>query len=145
MTIDILPTIARLAGAALPTRPIDGRDVWPLFTGGKLPSSEHPYFIYWGQNLEAIRSGRWKLHFAHSYPKPSPPGGKGEPGRYATVKIESSLFDLARDPGELKDVSRQNPEVVARLTHLAEGARAELGDGGRKEKGRGVREPGRVR
>ena len=33
MTIDLLPTIARLVGAELPKHPIDGLDVWPLLAG----------------------------------------------------------------------------------------------------------------
>ena len=30
MTIDLLPTVARLIGAELPKHPIDGKDIWPL-------------------------------------------------------------------------------------------------------------------
>ncbi len=38
MTIDLLPTIARLAGAKLPDdRIIDGRDIWPLMAGEAEP------------------------------------------------------------------------------------------------------------
>jgi arylsulfatase A-like enzyme len=32
MTIDVLPTIAKLLGAALPQHTIDGKDIWPLMT-----------------------------------------------------------------------------------------------------------------
>jgi len=39
------------------------------------------------------------------------------------------LFDLDNDLSETTDVSNEYPEVVARLTALAEKARADLGDG----------------
>src|SRR5215471_1807959 len=32
-TIDILPTLAKLTGAALPKAPLDGIDIWPLLSG----------------------------------------------------------------------------------------------------------------
>ena len=52
------------------------------------------------------------------------------------------LFDLSADIHEDTDVSAGNPEVVARLLALAEKARADLGDVGRK--GPGQREAGWV-
>jgi hypothetical protein len=66
------------------------------------------------------------------------------PGRYARRSIGLSLFDLAADPAEASDVAAAHPDVVARLSALAETARAELGDSLTGRSGRGVREPGRV-
>ena len=40
MTIDLLPTFAKLIGAELPTHKIDGLDIWPLLSGQ--PGSEEP-------------------------------------------------------------------------------------------------------
>jgi arylsulfatase A len=62
-TIDLLPTIAGLAGASVPTdRVIDGKDIWPLMSGGPEVRSPHEaYFYYSGNLLEAVRSGKWKL------------------------------------------------------------------------------------
>jgi arylsulfatase A-like enzyme len=62
-TIDLLPTIARLAGAGVPDdRVIDGKDVWPLMNGTADARTPHnAYFYYQGNQLEAVRSGSWKL------------------------------------------------------------------------------------
>jgi arylsulfatase A len=145
-TIDILPTLAKLGGAKLPgDRTIDGRDIWPLMSmqpGAKTP--HEAYFYYWGQQLQAVRSGPWKLHFPHSYTKPEPPGGSAKPGKYATKEIGLELFDLEKDIGETTNVAAQHPEVVKRLQSLAEAAREDLGDSGEKREGKNVRPAGKV-
>jgi arylsulfatase A len=127
-TIDILPTLAKLGGAKLPAdRTIDGRDIWPLMSmqaGAKTP--HEAYFYYWGQHLQAVRGGPWKLHFPHSYTKPEPAGGSAKPGKYATKEIGLELFDLEKDVGETTNVAAQHPEVVKRLQSLAEAAREDL-------------------
>lgn len=147
MTIDLLPTFAALAGAALPEHRIDGKDVWPLLAGTKDARSPHEaYYFYWGQNLEAVRSGRWKLHFPHPYRSMTgqTPGRDGKPGPYAQARTPRALYDLEADPGETTDVAAKHPVEVRRLEALADGMRADLGDAARKVKGKGVREPGRL-
>lgn len=98
-TIDLLPTLAGLAGAAVPTdRVIDGRDIWPLMAdvAGSHSPHEH-YFFYKGQRLESVRSGSWKLR---------------RPGRKEEA-IE--LYDLATDVGESVNLAKEHPERVAAL------------------------------
>jgi arylsulfatase A len=145
MTIDLLPTIARLADAAAPPLPIDGKDIWPLIAGEPGAKSPHEgYAFYWGKHLEAVRAGRWKLHFPHDYRTlAGKPGGKdGKPVAYATGRIGLSLFDLETDAAETTDVKDRHPDVVARLQGLAERFREDLGDAQRP--GKGVRPPGRL-
>jgi arylsulfatase A-like enzyme len=146
MTIDLLPTIALLAGAPLPELPIDGEDIRPLLLGEPGATSPHDaLFFYWGRHLQAVRSGRWKLHFPHEYRSLDGPGGSGGmPSRYTQRSIDLALFDLVADRSESTDVAAQHPDVVKRLEGLADEARAELGDSATKQKGSGVREPGRV-
>ncbi len=146
LTMDLLPTFATLAGAGAPKdRGIDGRDIAPLMFGKPGAKSPHEaFFVYWGQELQAVRSGNWKLHFPHSYVKPSPPGGDAKPGKYAQLQTGLALFDLSSDIGEAKNVAAQHPEVVKRLEQLAEQCRADLGDSRTKQKGSGAREPGRT-
>jgi arylsulfatase A-like enzyme len=146
MTIDLLPTLARLAGATLPKHKIDGKDIWPLLAGTPGAVSPHEaYFFYWDRALEAVRSGRWKLHLPHAYSTlAGKPGGGGKPGPYKQAKAALALYDLEKDPGEKTDVAAAHPDVVARLQKLAERARADLGDSATKQKGTGVRQPGRV-
>lgn len=147
MTIDILPTIARLVGARLPEHPIDGKDIWPLLAGEPgARSPQEAYYFYWGQELQAVRMGRWKLHFPHTYRTLAgrPGGSGGKPAPYEEARIELSLFDLAADVGETTNVADRHPDVVARIRKLADKIRAELGDSATGQKGAGVREPGRL-
>lgn len=147
MTIDILPTIAGLIGAKLPEHKIDGLDIWPLMAGEKGARSPHEYLsFYWGENLEAVRSGNWKLHFPHKYRTlGGKPGGTGGiPADYEVGQIGLSLFDLKTDPGETTDVAAQHPDVVKRLEGFAEATRRDLGDRSRKIIGAGIRPCGKL-
>jgi arylsulfatase A-like enzyme len=146
MTIDLLPTIAALAGAKLPERTIDGKDISPLLSGKDGVKSPHEaLYFYWGQALEGVRSGKWKLHLPHEYRSlRDKPGADGQPGPYVQRKIELALFDLAADVGEQKDVAAEHPEIVERLKGFAERARDDLGDSATGRKGKNVRAPGRV-
>ena len=122
MTIDLLPTIAGLIDAKLPDHRIDGKDVWPLFTENEAKSPQEAYYFYYGNQLQAVRQGKWKLHFPHGYrTMAGKPGGTGGiPTRYSQAKIGLALFDLEKDVGESKDLSKENPEVVKRLSALGE-------------------------
>jgi arylsulfatase A len=147
MTIDIFPTLARLAAAPLPTHAIDGRDIWPLMSGQ--PGAKRPHealYFYWGRELQGIRSGKWKLHFAHSFRSlAGKPGGTGgKPAEYEQRQTSEALYDLESDVGETTNVAEQHPDVVTRLKALAEQAREELGDSATKKKGKGVRTAGRL-
>jgi len=144
-TIDIFPTVARLTGAKLPDHPIDGKDIWPLISAQPGAASPHEaYFFYWGRELQAVRSGRWKLHFPHKYNTIVEPGSGGKPGKSQARQIELCLFDLENDIGETTDLSQQHPEVVARLKALADRMREELGDSATGQQGKGLRQPGKV-
>lgn len=145
MTIDLLPTFAQLIDAKLPDHPIDGKNIWPLISGDEgATSPQEAYFMYYGRQLQAIRSGKWKLHFPHGYRTmaDNPVGTGGIPGKYKQQKIGLELFNLETDIGETTDVAHRHPQVVERLTALADKMRAELGDQGKT--GAGVREVGRL-
>ena len=67
-TIDLLPTVAEIVGAELPDHPIDGQSILELMTAEAPVETPHEvYYYYWGNHLQAIRSGDWKLHFPHSF------------------------------------------------------------------------------
>ena len=80
-----------------------------------------------------------------SVPKPE---GRTGPRRHAgSLHSETNgleLYNLDDDIGEQHDVAAEHPEIVERLSALAEKARADLGDGHQKRKGAGVRPAGRV-
>lgn len=147
MTIDILPTIARLTGTALPEHPVDGRDIWPLMSGEPDAKSPHEaLYFYWGNELQAIRQGDWKLHFPHAYRTlTTPHGADGIPGKYVNLTTERALYNLRDDIGETMDVQNAHSEIVARLELLAETARGELGDSAQHVTGRGFRPPATVK
>jgi arylsulfatase A len=146
-TIDVLPTLAKLAGAELPKLPIDGKDISPLMLGEKGAKSPHDaYYFYWDRHLQAVRSGKWKLHFPHTYRTmlDQTLGRDGEPGKYVQKEIGLSLYDLENDVGETMNVAKYHPDVVERLQALAEKTRNDLGDSATKRQGKGVRPPGMV-
>jgi arylsulfatase A-like enzyme len=146
MAIDLLPTIAAATGTSVPELPIDGLDLAPLLSGESEQSPHEALFFSYGTNaLEAVRAGRWKLHFPHGYRTlVGAPGHGGIPGRYDYgARIGLALFDLELDPGERQDVAREHPDVVARLSALADEHRHELGDSLSGVVGRANRPPGR--
>ena len=144
MTIDILPTVAELIGAKLPDQKIDGKSIVNLVTGKNDKSPQEAYYFYYGQQLQAIRMGKWKIHFPHGYrTMAGRPGGTGGiPTKYSQAKIGLSLFNLEEDIGESIDVKDKHPKVVAKMQALGEAMRKELGDQGKK--GSGQREAGRL-
>lgn len=99
--VDLLPTLAAVAGAAtaLPGD-LDGVDIRPVLTGAR-PASTDRVLLYDHQGrIEAVRAGPWKLRV--TYP-PDTPAGSVE------------LFHLLRDPGERYNVAGAEPDVVRRL------------------------------
>lgn len=146
MTIDILPTIAKVLEQPLPERKIDGKDAWSVIDGSSSEPVQEAYFFYYGRNnLEAMRMGKWKLVFPHRWrDSKTEPGGGGLPGKYHWPESGLELYDLEKDIGEANDVAKGHPEVVKEMQALAEKMRQDLGDGLQKRKGKGAREPGRV-
>jgi arylsulfatase A-like enzyme len=146
MTIDILPTVAALTGASLPAHRVDGLDIGPLMRDERAASPHDALFFYWEEHLQAVRSGRWKLHFPHEFRTLAgrAGGAGGRPTVYENTRTGRALFDLEKDVGEKTDVAPQHPEISERLESLAERAREDLGDSASGRKGRGVRAPGRL-
>ena len=127
-TMDLLPTFATISGGKTPAdRIIDGRDIWPILNG---KSKEHPrdaFFYYQMDQLQAVRSGNWKLFVAMDQKKRN--WGKPE-GKKALA-----LFNLAADIHEDNNVAAENPAVVKQLLAHAQTAREDLGDVNRPGKG----------
>ncbi len=121
-TMDLLPTFAYLAGGKPPQdRIIDGQDIRPLLFGRKEGWTPREAFYYYQmEQLQAVRSGRWKLHLPMKLKKRN----WAEPEPDSPVQ----LYDLQTDVGEENNVADRHPDIVARLTALAEKAREDLGD-----------------
>ncbi|MEO6787032.1 MAG: sulfatase [Chthoniobacteraceae bacterium] len=122
-TMDLLPTFAKLAGAALPSRPIDGHDIRPLIfgeAGATSPWDEDGFCYYHMEQLQAVRAGPWKVYLPLDEKRISL-AQKAAPSKLA-------LYNVRDDVGELHEVSAEHPDVVARLLALAERTRSEIGD-----------------
>ena len=121
-TMDLLVTFARLAGTGpAKGRIIDGHDIWPLMVrraGAKSPYKA--FYYYFMAQLQAVRSGKWKLYL--------PLEAKWQNFRGKTKTSPTELYDLETDLGETENLAEQHPHVVKRLLALAEKAREDLGD-----------------
>jgi arylsulfatase A len=119
--MDMLPTMAPLAGAQVPTdRKIDGKDIWPLLSRKPDARSEYDAFFYYVRDsqLSAVRQGKWKLHLRAPSERWA---GKLPKEALLATKPKTAppwLYDLNEDIGETKNVAEENPEVVESLTKL---------------------------
>ncbi len=117
-TIDILPTVATLTGAALPKLPLDGIDIWPLMTGSR-PSLDREALLYFdGWHLQCARWRQWKLHFARFNTmafNPAPPGG-----RVNLPLRPPELYDVEGDPMESYDIAAEHPDTVREIQSRVE-------------------------
>ena len=106
--LDLLPTLARLAGAPLPSaRVLDGYDLSATLRG-QSPSPRDTLFYYAstrGGMLSAVRHGAYKAHFV-------------VPG--AAADASPQLYNLDQDPSEKYDLAARHPEVLAKLRKLAD-------------------------
>ncbi len=154
-SIDVLPTVCRLAGVRLPTdRVIDGHDMMPLWKDSAAESRHEAIYGMHGVNLATIRSGKWKLHVRRPPPAPysrvpeelkphwiDPRGPDGVTilAPYEQPKLDRHpglttgnapkpmmLFDLESDPGEQHDVAGEHPNVVQRLLKMFRQTEAEF-------------------
>jgi arylsulfatase A-like enzyme len=115
--MDFYPTLASLTGHDISSLPKhDGVNLLPVWRGDDGAKSPREHFFYFlRNNLQAVRSGSWKLRHAFDKEKDGNPD-----------KLE--LYDLSKDPGETRDLAAQHPDVVQRLTQAMTEIRAELGD-----------------
>lgn len=147
-TLDIFPTVLKLAGIDLPQdRVIDGRDILPLWTSAA--KSPHEALFAQAAQLMTVRSGPWKLHVRSpgkssmlegrdDWIDPRAPDGvtilapyeQYQPSAYPGVgggvdPKPMMLFNLEDDPAEQRDLAAEQPEVVARLKKLFDAMEAQ--------------------
>ncbi len=122
-TMDLLPTFAKLSGANLPDRKIDGHDMSSHLMASKTQSAYDAFYYYRRRQLQAVRVGEWKYHLPleATFPNWTTPdkSGKGRPGK---------LVNLEEDLQEKRDLSGQHPEIVTRMQRFAQQAIKELGN-----------------
>mgnify|MGYP000403929213 CR=1 FL=1 len=101
--VDVLPTLAELAGARLPERwpgreltPVAGVSLVPILNGGSL-GSRPPIHLLFGRD-RGLRDGDWKLVSFQSNPW--------------------ELYQLSQDRTELRDLASREPAIRDRLVKV---------------------------
>jgi arylsulfatase A-like enzyme len=91
--IDLLPTLTALAGVPLkPEKPLDGRDLSALLLGRpEAVSSERRAMVQAFRGRASVRTQQYRLD------------------------ASGALFDMIADPGQTKDLSKEQPEMTAQL------------------------------
>lgn len=145
-TIDLLPTISEIIGAALPTQKIDGKSIKDhLFTEKNL-MTPHDFFVFYNHRacLYAIRNEQFKLVFPHEYQSLNgKEGGKdGSPVKMEILNAELALYDLINDPFETTNIIDQQPAQYRLLKDAADLVRSSLGDRLQGIKGTEIRPSG---
>ena len=107
---DILPTVAKAAGVALPTgRTIDGRDMLPVVTADA--ESPHEMLFWESGGQQAVRRGRWKLVLN---------GMTADGPRAVETRLVGDdavfLSDIVDDPAESRNLRQREPAVVEEFT-----------------------------
>jgi arylsulfatase A-like enzyme len=124
ITMDILPTFAKLAGASLPTdRKLDGYNIFPLMSGSSDIGLYEVFYYYQLEQLQAVRKGPWKLHVPLD----------SMYGNFHRAQIVGGR--PSEDISESYDLADQHPEIVSELLSAASTAREDLGDFGLNGKG----------
>ena len=126
---DLLPTIASLTEAELPSLPLDGYDRSEFLFGaaGTDPEvDERPFFFYRSGLVDAVRRGRWKYHLDHQFRTVRQVGNESARGEYDYRELPAALYDVVGDPGERYDRAAEYPELVVELRELAEREQARM-------------------
>jgi len=107
--VDLMPTLASLAGVPCEAPGIDGEDLSAALRGGSAPRRKP---LHWEWFFEvvgnpaffapplAVRDGTWKFYCDYA-------------------GSTTQLYDLTKDPAELVDVAAHHPDVVERLRIVA--------------------------
>ena len=94
--VDLFPTLANIAGAAIPNdRPIDGIDMGDFLLGKSEKSTREGFVYYIKTELRAAKWRDWKMHFVWEV----------EPNAGANHLETPYLFNLVQDPKEESDVN----------------------------------------
>jgi arylsulfatase A len=111
--LDVFPTVAGLCGGKLPSKPLDGLDIWPLLSGKKQTMERDPLLYFNAWDLQTARWGNWKLHVARFNTAAYVPAPVG--GVHNFILPHPELYNLASDPDESYDVAPSHPEIIAKM------------------------------
>jgi arylsulfatase A-like enzyme len=87
--IDLLPTLADFAGISAQTNyPLDGISIKPLILTGRSDHEDRIIISSWNGRI-SLRNNQYRFNHLNA------------------------LYDMNADPGQLKDISKENPEITA--------------------------------
>lgn len=93
--VDMFPTLLELSELPLPPQPLDGISWRPMLDNPDGTGKDYVFCRFGGQS--GVSDGRWNYLRNHVYEK-------------------EALFDRQSDPDEMIDVSKDHPEITARLS-----------------------------
>jgi arylsulfatase A-like enzyme len=111
--MDLLPTLAGLAGSAIAGEAVDGVDIWPVLTEQKPYIDREALLFFDNNHIQCVRWGPWKLHLAryNSFAWTLDPPG----GRFNLRLSQPELYHIDNDPGESYDRAPEKPALVSDL------------------------------
>lgn len=132
-SLDFLPSFASLAGASLPEGlALDGADMMAALNGGKVAREKPLFWIYFNALNEqrvAMREGDWKI-LAKLNGGKLPTVSNVTEGSAAKVRqavlTDFSLFEIAKDQGEERDLAQEQPDKLKEMQGKLEAAYREL-------------------
>ena len=89
--IDLLPTLADMAGIPIVSRkPLDGISLKALLLGSAKDWPDRMIFSHWNSKV-SVRTQKYRLD------------------------TDGKLYDMVKDPGQKRDINKEEPETAARL------------------------------
>jgi arylsulfatase A-like enzyme len=107
-SLDIVPTVLEAAGVSLPDRDLDGISLFDELCSSSFQGVRQRTLFWHFRNEFAVRENDWKLVQTRERP-----GG-------------IRLYNLARDPAELKDLAKEQPAIYGHLVDLYENWRSSM-------------------
>ena len=128
MSLDIFPTILAAAGARQPDKELPGLNLLPYMTGNQEIPREAIFGEAFSHEIADLSDpeksllyrwcieGKWKLLLTYDgedyrHPRSS----HWPPLLHARTEKRPQLFDLEKDPHELKNLAAEHPKIVARM------------------------------
>lgn len=113
---DLLATLADLLHVDLPANAgEDSFSLRPVLEGSTAPVREHAV-SHASSGLPALRQGNWKVIFGPAERRVR----SGAPAAAVASEPAVQLYDLARDPGETRNLALDQPQRLEQLTALME-------------------------
>ncbi|WP_020577347.1 sulfatase-like hydrolase/transferase [Actinopolymorpha alba] len=107
--LDIVPSFLELADVQ-PPNDLDGESMASMLAGGE-PTPRGPVYLFFNRWLNAVRSDRWKLHYAY--------------GNDVRRRLPA-LYDVSIDTRESCSLTEFQPEVASDLASRIEALRADV-------------------